>query len=179
MRYGEEEKMVKQFFKNQKGYFTLEASLIVPIVLLSTLGILLIGFYLYDLSVAKNFLNQEVSQITDTIKTNGKNDTGKFQQKELISRSLSYLLQSSYPRKAAEGKKRLKSKLQTQLIVSKVTRISITAGQNKVTGKVNLSFTIPVPVIGELTGRIWKNEITVTMENGSQAEQMRRWDSLE
>lgn len=170
---------MKRFFENQKGYFTLEASFIVPITLFSTLGILLVGLYLYDLSVAKNFLNQEVAQITDTIKTNGKNDTGRFQQKELMNRSLKYLLQFSYPEKAAEGKKRLKSILQTQLIVSKVTQISITAGQDKVTGKIRLSFAIPVPVIGELTGRVWKNEITVTMENGSQAEKMRRWDFLE
>lgn len=170
---------MKQFFKNQKGYFTLEASFIVPITLFSTVGILLVGLYLYDLSAAKNFLNQEVAQITDTIKTNGKNDTGQFEQKELMNRSLNYLLQSAYPKKAAEGKKRLKNILQTQLIVSKATQLSVTAGQDKVTGKVRLSFIIPVPVIGGLTGRVWKNDITVTMENGSQAEKMRRWDCVE
>lgn len=170
---------MERFLKNQNGYFTVEASFIVPIVLFSTLGTLLIGLYMYDLSAAKNFLNQEVARVTDTIKTEGKNDTGQFQPKELIHRSLKYLVRSSYPKKAAEAKKSLKNKLQTQLIVSKITELSIVAGQTQIVGKVSISFIIPVPVIGGLTGRVWKNDIIVTMENGSQAEQMRRWDSLE
>lgn len=169
----------ESLWKNQGGYFTLEASMIVPIVLFGMIGIFLAGLYLYDLGTAYSFLNRETVLITDTIKTNGENDSGEFKEQVLCERSISYLLQTSYPDRANEAKKQLKQKLQNNLIVSKPNNISFTAGQKKVQGKMRLSFSIPVPVIGEWIGKVWSNRLEVTLENGNNAEQMRRWDFLE
>lgn len=170
---------MKKLLKDNRGYFTVEASLIVPTVLFCVFGILLVTLYLYDLGTAKSLLNSEVLQISDVIKTNASNDSGEFNSKELTKRPLTYLLQSSYPQRTAEGKKRLKAGLQKKLIVSAVDKITLTAGQQKVKGTLQISFRIPIPVISQMTGALWKNNLTVTVDNGSNAEQMRRWSRLE
>lgn len=170
---------MRKLWNNQKGYFTVEASFLVPMAFFLVLGILYVSFYIYDLSVARNFLNQEVALITDTTKTNGRVDTGKFKQKNLLNRSITYMLKSSYSTQASEGKKLLKKKLQKQLIVSKVSKLTIKAGQVYIKGSLTLSCSIPIPVIGNLIGKVWKNTVSVTMENGNQVEDMRRWEMLE
>lgn len=170
---------MKQILKDNKGYFTVEASFIVPMVLFCVFGVLFITLYLYDLGVAKSLLNEEVVQISDVIKTDAQNESGEFKSKKLLERPMTYLLKPSYPKRAAEGKKRLKKELQEKLVVSTVEKIILTAGQRKVTGKIQISFRIPIPVIGQMIGGLWKNNLTITVDNGSNAEQMRRWSSFE
>lgn len=170
---------MKQLVKDNHGYFTVEASLVVPMVLFCIFGVLLIGLYQYDLGTAETLLASEVVQISDVIKTDARNGSGTFKAKELTKRPITYLLRSSYPARASEGKKRLTSELQKRLIVSSVSKITVSAGQQKVTGKLQIFFRIPIPVISRLTGSLWKNNLTVAVENGSNAEQMRRWSQLE
>lgn len=170
---------MKQLSKNNKGYFTVEASFIVPTVLFCVFGVMFAALYLYDLGTAKSLLNEEVIQISDVIKTDARNESGKFKSKELMDRSMTYLLKLSYPKRAAEAKKRLKEELQRKLIVSRVEKIILTAGQQKVTGKLQISFRIPLPVISQMTGALWKNNLTITVDNGNNAEQMRRWSIFE
>lgn len=166
-------------WKNNEGYFTVEASFIVPTVLFCIFGVLFLTLYLYDLGIARSLLTAEVVQISDVVKTDAQNGSGKFYSKKLIERSLTYLLKSSYPKRAAEGKNRLEAELKKKLIVSKVQKISLKAGQQTVKGSLQISLRIPIPVIGEMTGALWKNNVTVTIENGSNAEHMRRWSLIE
>lgn len=170
---------MKHLLKDNRGYFTVEASFIVPTVLFCIFGVLFVTLYLYDLGTAKSLLTGEVVQISDVIKTDASNQSGEFRSKELINRPITYLTKSSYPKRAAEGKKELKAELQKKLMVSTVEKITMSAGQQKVRGTLQISFRIPLPVISQLTGAFWKNNLAITVDNGSNAEQMRRWSSLE
>ena len=167
------------FQNNQDGYMTVEASLLIPAFIFCVLGVFLVSLYFYDLGTARSYLNESVVLISDVIKTNGENETGNFFSDELETRSVTYLLQQSYPKQAEKAKNLLTEKLKKTLIVSKVNEMQFYAGQKKVTGRLCLSFQVPVPAIGEWIGKWWKNELTVTVENGNNAEQMRRWDQLE
>lgn len=164
---------------NHSGYFTVEASFIIPIVLFCVFGTLALLLYFYDLGTARSLLNQEAVQLSDVIKTDGNIETGKFDQKTLVDRPLTYLLRSNYPKKALEGTKNLKNQLKGKLLVSKVNQIELMVGQDTITGKINLSYKVPVPIIGAWIGGAFQNELTVKIENGCNAEKMRRWDQLE
>ena len=164
---------------NQSGYFTVEASLIVPIVLVCIFGTLAFLLYLYDLGTARSLLNQEAVQISDVIKTDGNIESGRFDQKKLMDRPLTYLLCINYPKKASEGTANLKKQLKGKLLVSQADQIILKAQQNQITGKIHLSYKIPVPIIGDWIGRAFQNELTIQIETGSNAEKMRRWDQLE
>lgn len=153
--------------------------MIVPMVLFCVLGVFLSGVYFYDLGTARSCLNREAIQLSDTIKTEAEAETGRFSEERLQKRSSNYLLQRSYSQQAAAGERELKKKLDQKLMISRASQISFTAGQKKIVGRVRLSFSLPFPMIGEIAGKIWKNDLKATIENGNCAEQMRRWDSLE
>lgn len=140
---------INRLLKDNRGYFTVEASFIVPTVLLCIVGILFGALYLYDLGTAESFLTREV------------------------------VLKSSYPQREEEGKNRLERELQKRLMVSSVDKITLTAGRQKVKGTIRISFRIPIPLLHQMTGALWKNNLTITIDNGNNAEQMRRWDQLE
>ncbi|MDO4553949.1 MAG: pilus assembly protein [Lachnospiraceae bacterium] len=170
---------MKKLYNHQGGYFTVEASMIIPTVLFCVFGILYVSFYLYDLGVVRSLLDEKAVALSDVIKTEADIEDGSFDSRKLKSRSLTFLLKSSYPSSAKEAEESFRSEISKKLLVSQINQVHFTAGWQKVTGKVTLSYRIPIPVIGNLIGNVWKKELRVILENGNNAEQMRRWDQLE
>ena len=164
---------------SQNGYMTVEASLIVPFFLFCLFVVFLFGIYFYELGVARGILNQVAVEVSDVIKTDGSLKNGSFKEEELADRSLFYLLKKSYPEKAGEGEKELRKLLNHSLLFLHTEEIKFKVGQRKIQGRVKLYYRIPVPILGDLAGSLWENELTVCIGNGNNAEQMRRWRQIE
>lgn len=137
-------------FDGEEGYFTVEASYLVPILCFLILGIMLAGIYICDLNQAKSFLNQRVTELSRN-------------EKEYLAADLS------------EDKIFLKGRM----LLTEVADFSITKTDTKVEGHVELKMNLSIPLIGQWIGNAWRNSFSLSVDVGNNAEWMRRWDQLE
>lgn len=135
---------------NEDGYFTVEASFLVPMVCFLVVGVMMIGIYLCDLNLAKSFLNRRVS--------------------EVASREADYEI---------EDQKKDQEWLEKQLFFTKIDNFSITRTDSKAKGEVELQMDLAVPLVGSWMGNLWKDSFFYSEDVCDQVEWMRRWDQLE
>lgn len=134
----------------EEGYFTVEASYLVPVLCFLILGIMLAGIYICDLNQAKSFLNRRVTELSRN-------------EEEYLAADLS------------EDKIFLKSRM----LLTEVADFSITKTETKVEGYVELKMNLSIPLIGQWIGNAWRNSFSLSVDVGNNAEWMRRWDQLE
>ncbi len=136
--------------RENKGYFTIEASFIVPILCFLGIGIMMTGLYLCDLNQTKSFLHQKVVLLSE--------DDSDYSVKE---------------RNSDEGY------LKGRLFVSHLERFSLSKTEKKVKGEAVLVMDMKIPFVGTWMGRVWRNTFSFHADVGNNTEQMRRWDQLE
>lgn len=139
-----------QCFLKEDGYFTVEASFLVPMVCFLIFGVMMIGIYLCDLNLAKSFLNRRVS--------------------EVASREEDY---------EAGNQKKDQEWLEKQLFFTKIENFSITRTGSKAKGEVELRMDLAVPLVGSWMGTLWKDSFYYSEDVYDHVEWMRRWDQLE
>ena len=137
-------------WKEEEGYFTLEASFLVTTAFLLVTVILLSGLYICDLNQAKSYLNQRVVELS--------------------------LDEKSYE---SESVLEDRNRLGQQLFVTKIRDFVITKSGRKVKGEVSLSMMINVPIIGDWAGDLWTETFSLAVNAGNNVEMIRRWEQLE
>ena len=137
-------------WKEEEGYFTLEASFLVTTAFLLVTVILLSGLYICDLNQAKSYLNQRVIELS--------------------------LDEKSYE---SESVLEDRSRLGQQLFVTKIRDFIIIKSGKQVEGEVSLTMMINVPIIGDWVGDLWTETFTLTVNASNNVEMIRRWEQLE
>lgn len=136
--------------EREEGYFTLEASFLVPILCFLAVGIVMLGLYLCDLNMAKSYLSQRVLELSKDDTAYG--DTEKKADMEA---------------------------LENRLFMATMTDYSVSKTEWRVKGELELTMNLSVPLVGEWMGNLWKHSFCLTVDRGNNTEQMRRWDQIE
>ncbi len=139
-----------EWLREDEGYFTVEASFLVPILCFLVMGILIVSLYLCDVSFAKSYLQGWVINCIDQEDFYGEN-------------------------REAEKKR----ELEESLFVAKVEKLSLTKKYDRIEGVIIIKMSSNVPLVGEWMGQLWRNSLTFKADRVNNTEQMRRWDQLE
>ena len=137
-------------WKNEDGYFTVEAVSLVTLVFLLMFAVMMSGLYICDLNQARSFLNQRVTELS-------RNEEEYESSQQMEDRK----------------------QMQRQLFVTKLIEYSISKTGERVKGEMKLSMRMNVPVITDWFGSLWTDTFSLTVDVGNNVEQMRRWKLIE
>ncbi len=119
-----------------KGSFTVEAALVLPIVLFVILAVIFLSFYLYDVCRIEGITDKILHQAAMRMKHESTLATGEIDYQNINDRGVFYLITGSTEEEEAEIEAYLWQELTTGLLCTEVTNIKVTAGKRKVTAAV-------------------------------------------
>ncbi len=134
------------------GMMTVEAAFIVPILMFIIIGILLLMFFILDMSVVKSETMRIAMEAADSWKTDGEAITGDYQDEVLFSRPLLYAITGKHSNVLSTAQKRLTPRIQERLVWARYESSSVKASGTRVTVKANLVLPIKVGGIQKWTG---------------------------
>lgn len=143
-------KNLSGIWKEESGYFTIEAVFLVTIIFSIACTVILTGLYICDLNQAKSFLNRRVTELSSNGEEYGSGDESED-----------------------------RSRIKKQLFVTNLTDFSISKTEQKVKGSIVLSMKLSVPFIEEWFGGLWTDRFSLTVDVGDNADMMRRWEQIE
>lgn len=126
------------------GSFTVEAALILPMVIFIILAIVFLSFYLYDICRIEGVMDRVLHQAALTLKHESNIATGEVDYLKLRDRGVFYLLIGDTNEEEAAIEDYLWQELDKGLFFAKVTDIQVTAGKQKVTVSAEAEVRIPV-----------------------------------
>ena len=130
--------------KKIKGSFTVEAALVMPIVLFVITSLICLSFYLHDKCRIEGSVDKALFKASMTLKHNADIETGAVNYENINDRGVFYLLMGST--KVAEGNLQtfLEQELSGGLLSTEVTKITVKAGKLSASIAVEGEFKIPV-----------------------------------
>lgn len=129
---------------DNRGMMTIEASVIVPVILIIIAVYLFFGLFLIDMSVAKSEALRLADETASVWKTDGKLQDGDYVSQQLISRNKRFLWQKSRANLIAKAKSRLKQRIYARLNVSSLKGHKVRISGEKVYVQMSLSYLSPI-----------------------------------
>mgnify|MGYP004469366447 CR=1 FL=1 len=123
---------------NTKGMMTVEASVIVPAILIIIVTELFFCLFLIDMAVAKSEALRLAVETAAVWKTDGDLTDGTYKTVELINRSKTFLRKNSRAKLTGKAKIRLQKRMQARLNVSTIESCKVEVFKDKVYTSVSL-----------------------------------------
>ncbi|MBE5956150.1 MAG: hypothetical protein E7253_06835 [Lachnospiraceae bacterium] len=139
-----------QRWKEEEGYFTVEAAFLVPFLFSLVFAVMMTGLFICDLNQAKSFLNQRVVELSL--------DGEAYGHEELA---------------------RDRDRLKQQMFITKITDFMITKTDKEVKGSVEVAAQFSIPLIGDWIGGLWKDSFSLCADVGDNVDTIRRWRLIE
>lgn len=136
----------RKFHKNNQGMMTVEAALIVPIILIIVMIQIFFCLFLIDMSIAKSETLRLADETADVWQTDGKLSDGTYKSEQLLSRRRRFLYKNNRNQLTAKAKTRLANR-----ITSRLNRASLTESKVSIVGdkvSVNAALHLAVPIWG-------------------------------
>lgn len=130
--------------KKLKGSFTVEAALVMPIVLFVTISLIYLSFYLHDKNRIEGTVDKALFKAMMTLKHDADIETGAVNYEGINDRGIFYLLIGKANAMEEDIQTFLEQKLSGGLLSTEVTKVSVTAGKLKVSIVVEGEFKIPI-----------------------------------
>lgn len=115
-----------------KGMMTVEASLVVPIILFIVVIQLFFGLFLIDMSVAKSEAARLADETADVWKTDGNLADGSYQSGKLLLRNKNFLKNSNRVQLISKAKVRLRKRITDRLNVASLDSCKVFISGDKV-----------------------------------------------
>lgn len=123
-----------------KGMMTVEASLVVPIILFIVVTQLFFGLFLIDMSVAKSETVRLADETADVWKTDGKLADGTYQSRQLLLRNKNFLRNHNRGKLISKAKVRLRKRITARLNIASLDSCKVSISGDKVCTQVSLRF---------------------------------------
>lgn len=123
---------------------TIEASLIIPIILIIVMVQMFFGLFLIDMSVAKSETLRLADEATDVWKTDGKLIDGTYNPQQLLIRNKNFLRHNTVSRLSDKIKARLTKRISSRLNRSSISKSSVESFGDKVSVRVSICFAVPL-----------------------------------
>ncbi|HKL80100.1 MAG TPA: TadE family protein [Mobilitalea sp.] len=130
--------------KKIKGSFTVEATLLMPIVLFVIISLIYLSFYLHDKSRIEGTVDKALLKASMTLKHEADIETGAVNYEGINNRGVFYLLMGSTNAMEKDIQTFLEQELSGGLLSTEITKVIVTAGKLKVSIDVEGEFEIPI-----------------------------------
>lgn len=166
--------------KLEKGMMTVEASLLLSVVFFVLVLILYFFFYCYESGTAEGILRQEMTNLSDTVKTSANIKTGEYDLDILNQRKLTYLLNPSIKKLESQCASNIKMQLSKKSLFGRDAKVSIKTKNGAIQGSISSKVSIPILGSIEIGGfSFFSVHQEVTTQIRMPAEQIRRWQQIE
>lgn len=164
--------------KSYTGSITVEAAVVIPMVIVVILSFLYFTLYLHDRVVMSCTLDEALLRVNQAINQPSNYITGEVHYEDLKKRSLLYSFEGDHSREELALKQYVKEQLETSFLISKLSTVEVKTGYSKrcVTAVAEVMFQ-PIPMFHFLTGH---GVITQTIEIPTHhpSDFTRMWDNI-
>lgn len=171
---------MSKMWKEEEGYITVEASLIVSAGLMVLF--LFMGYvcYFMDCGIAQGIMEETGLKAVDTVVTGGDYETGKIDYRKLNNRNLYTKMYPGKTDAAGKVKKDLRNSLRQHLFLGTVENVSVNTTADKV--KVQVKFQLAVSGSSFLKMfkiKFFEYQGTYEASYLSEMEKIRRWNRVD
>ncbi|GAA4654754.1 hypothetical protein GCM10023142_18920 [Anaerocolumna aminovalerica] len=145
-----------------KGSYTVEAALILPIILFIIIGLLYLGFYLHDKVKIQSVINDASTRGRELIQYEADLETGLIDYDYYQNRSLLYPYFTDFTEKEYKINAYLVKQLNRGLFIAKVDSVTVSASFNRIHVLVNGHMDIPFREVKQF---FTNNGLTFSSEN--------------
>lgn len=135
---------MKKLHIGNKGMMTVEAAVIVPIILIIIVTQIFFSLFLIDMSVAKSEALRLADEAAAVWKTDGKLVDGDYVSQKLISRNKNFLRQRGRSSLVSKTKARLKKRILSRLNKSSLKICQASIRGDKVYTQISLQYGSPL-----------------------------------
>ncbi len=169
----------ENFLRDQRGMATIEASFLIPLVLIVVLSMFYSIFYQLDKDIAESVLSEEMVRVADVVKNSGKIQSGSYNLLDLNNRDIFYMLKREYPKLREEATANIRQNLEKRLLSSKIASLNLNVKNKESEGEIKVQMTPPFSFLQTIMGRTqsWTYKLKINHIEG--AEEIRRIDSIE
>lgn len=143
---------IRSILGKDEGAVTVEASFIIPIILILVMGVLFISLFYIDMAVIKSEMMKTADHVAASWKVNGYIKDASYDRESLINRSMAYLMNPGGNEVSAKGQEELSSRLTGRLLVTRPETISVDISLYRVRVTVKARFAWPLSTIGKYFG---------------------------
>lgn len=151
-----------------KGSYTVEAALILPIIIFIIIGLLYLGFYLHDKVKVQSVIDDTATRGREWIQCETNLETGIMDSSSYRNRSLLYPYFSDYKEKEYEIKTYLMNQLNSGLFILKLDAVTVSASSNRIYIMVNGHMQVPFGEVKQLftnTGLSFQDESKIEIHH--------------
>ena len=123
---------------------TVEAAVIVPIILIIIVTQIFFSLFLIDMSVAKSEALRLADEVADVWKTDGNLENGDYVSQKLINRNKNFLRQKGRSSLVSRTKARLKKRILSRLNEASLKTCQASIREDKVYTQVSLQYSSPI-----------------------------------
>jgi hypothetical protein len=150
--------------KKIQGSFTIEALLLMPIILFTIFFVLYLSFYFYDYCRVQAVADQFIHKLSINLKHESDIRTGKISYESIARQGVFYHAAGNLNNKKNEIKNYLVNKLSKGLLITKITDIQVSANISEIYIKIEGKLQVPIRAISRI---ISKKEAFVIEAKGS------------
>ncbi len=142
------------------GSITVEAAMVMPIVIFTIFAIIYLAFYLHDMCKVQGMVNKTLHKAGITVKHDADIATGEVLYEDINDRGVFYLLVGSTKNdEETQVQNYLKQELSKGLFISKITAVDVKVGKLKITISVEADTNVSLPIFKYLFDSFSHKEI--------------------
>lgn len=150
--------------KNESGIITVEAALIMPMIVFILFALMYLSFYLHDKCRVQGIVDQILHKAELTVKHEADYSTGEIYYENISNRGVFYLPFGNTTMDEDNIRRYLQMKLESGLFLVKVTDIQVDVGKFNITISVKANLPISLPGVTN----IWNANPDMIVEGKSQ-----------
>lgn len=127
-----------------KGMMTVEASLVVPIILIIVVTEFFFGLFLIDMSVVKSETMRLADETADAWKTDGNLANGTYKAQQLLLRNKNFLQKNNRGQLVSKARLRLQKRIAARLNIASLTSCKVSILGDKVFVRTSLRLGNPL-----------------------------------
>lgn len=135
-----------RLYMGNKGMMTVEASVVVPIILIIVVTEFFFGLFLIDMSVVKSETMRLADEAADVWKTDGKLADGTYKSQQLLLRNKNFLQKNRRGQLISKTRLRLQKRIATRLNIASLDSYKVSISGDKVL--VQASVRLGNPLLG-------------------------------
>lgn len=159
--------------KNAQASFTIEAIFVIPVVLLTTLSIIYISFYLHDYNRMQGITDRVLQKVILNLKHESDFETGKVYYEKIKNQDVFYQFRPISDSKTKEMETYLINKLSELLFATRITDVEVNVSKLRTDIKVEGEFQIPIKGLSHVFYSKRNLIVKVSSSNHNPAESVR------
>lgn len=164
--------------KRAKASFTIEAALIMPIVLFVIVALIYTSFYLYDWCRLRAIADIALHKAVVTIKHEADFNTGRVDYEHINDRGVFFRIAGSSRPDEDKTRNYLTKELQRGFFCTEIRDVQVTIEKRNITVHISGEFNVPMKGIMEYVGSHKRMEVTVDSPTHDPAELLRMMDVI-